>query len=116
MVKKEFEYSLYLDLPQFETRQIITKMRCSDHVLEIEKGRHHKISRDKRICRACHEGAIEDEEHFLLKCRAYRRLREKYEMNPDNIDDLLNTEDQEKLARYLISAFKLRDGLARRTD
>ena len=92
-------------------------MKCSDHVLEIEKGRHHKIPRDKRICRVCHEGAIEDEEHFLLKCIAYRRLREKYEMNSDNIEDFLNTEDQEKLAMYLISAFKLRDALThRRTE
>ena len=75
-----------------------------------------KYKKGDTTCRACHEGAIEDEEHFLLKCRAYRRLREKYEMNSDNIDDFLNTEDQEKLAMYLISAFKLRDGLARRTD
>ena len=51
MIKKEFEPSKYLDLPQFELRQIIAKIRCSDHALEIEKGRHRNILRGERICK-----------------------------------------------------------------
>ena len=90
-------------------RKIISKIICSDHTLEIEKGRHLNIPRAERICKLCMEGVIEDEVHFLLKCETYQPLREKYHMYADNIYDFLTTENQENLAKYLIDAFKLRE-------
>ena len=89
-------------------RKIISKIRCSDHQLEIEKGRHTKIPREDRICNTCTK-AIEDGNHFLLECLTYKTLRE---MNDDNIRDFLDRENQVQHAKYLISSFDLRERLA----
>ena len=92
-------------------RQIIAKIRCSDHILEIEKGRHRNIPREERTCKTCTEGVIEDEEHFLLRCETYQPLRNKHNMEAENLNDFLNFENQEKLGKYLISAFELRENV-----
>ena len=52
------------DTENFMMRKSITKFRCSDHKLEVEVGRHKKITRDKRVCRRC-PNEIEIETHFL---------------------------------------------------
>ena len=109
VIKGEFKPAKHLDLPQFQMRKIISKIRCSDHPLEIERGRHLNIPRVERICETCTEGVIEDEEHFLLKCKIYQPLREKHHMNTDNIHNFFNTQNQDNLAKYLTSAFKLRE-------
>ena len=111
IIKKEFEPSKHLDLTQFELRQIISKIRCSDHNLEIEKGRHRNIPRGERICKSCEEGSIEDEEHFLMKCKAYQPMRVEHNIKADNVNDFLNAENQENLAKYLIRASKFRDNI-----
>ena len=110
-IKKEFEPSKHLDLPQFELRKTIAKIRCSDHSLEIEKGRHRNIPREERFCKICTDGVIEDEEHFLLRCETYQPLRSKHSMKSGNLNDFLNCENQENLGKYLISAFKLRENV-----
>ena len=61
----------------FENRKATTKIRCSDHCLEIEKGRHKNIPRVERICKVCDKSEIETEEHFLQKCKKYDPLRNK---------------------------------------
>ena len=48
-IKTQFCFENYLDLPNLSQRRIITKFRCSDHTLEIEKGRHNKIPREERV-------------------------------------------------------------------
>ena len=65
--------------------------------------------RDKRICYNCQLNEVEDEEHFLLKCTTYQDLRKKYHMTANNINDFLNTENQENLAKFLLAAFELRE-------
>jgi hypothetical protein len=49
---------------------IFTKFRISDHSLEIEKGRYNKTPCEERLCENC--GVIEDETHFILKCKLIR--------------------------------------------
>ena len=69
-VKNDFSMERYLHLPDFGQRKQITKLRCSDHQLEIEKGRHkrpEKTPRELRVCRLCDINSIETEEHFLLQ-------------------------------------------------
>ena len=82
----------------------------SNHPLAIEIGRQKnpKTPREERICTVCEENAIEDEEHFLLKCPTYSILREHHRMNFENVPDMLNTDDQYQLSKYLISAYELR--------
>ena len=57
-------------------RQNLTKLRLSNHRLMIEKGRHLKPKKreEERICPVCNEG-IEDEVHFIIKCKQYDSLR-----------------------------------------
>ena len=60
-VKGSFSQPEYLKLPCFRDRQRIAKFLCSDHHLEVERGRYSDIPREQRICTTCQAGAIEDE-------------------------------------------------------
>ena len=110
-VKSDFGMENYLNITNFQQRRHISKLRCSDHGLEIEKGRHRNIPRNERVCKLCTSGQIEDEEHFLLDCSLYSHLRLKYNFEPINeatvffTGDTLNT----LLGRYLKEAFEARD-------
>ena len=57
-------------ISDFTLRKIITKFRCSDHCLEIEKGRHIKLKPEERICKLC-KSDVETELHFIQDCPAY---------------------------------------------
>ena len=65
----DFTPPKHLGLP-YQLRKVISRIRCSNHPLAIEKGRHKnpKIPREERVCVFCNNQDIEDEEHFLLKC------------------------------------------------
>ena len=43
----------------FKTRQLISKLRVSDHNLEVEMGRYKNVPRDQRLCKLCNK--IDDE-------------------------------------------------------
>ena len=89
-------------------RKIIAKVRCSNHCLEIEKGRHRNIPREERWCNMCTDKVTEDEIHFLTKCKSYDHLKIKHQITTSNASEFINTANQENLAKYLISAFNLR--------
>ena len=67
---------LKLGLPKSQVRYI-TKLRISAHRLQIEVGRYSrpKIQRQDRVCKSC--DVLEDELHFLLRCRNNQHEREK---------------------------------------
>ena len=105
-IKTQFAFENYLDIPNFSLRKIITKFRCSDHILEIEKGRHNKIPREERVCKVCDCEEIETEEHFLIKCKFYEKIKWKYQMSQyENSLHFLCETSPEYLGRYLIEAF-----------
>ena len=106
-----FKPAKYIDLSNFKKRKTIARIRCSNHCLEIEKGRHRNIDRANRTCKICTDKVVEDEEHFLLKCKTYENLRNKYQIPTDNAADIMNCETQENLAHFLISAFTMRNEL-----
>jgi hypothetical protein len=109
-IKTKFKMENYVNTASFEHRRAIAKIRCSDHVLEIEKGRHKGIPRAERICNLCHNGQIENEEHFLLICDAYDSLRTKYNVRHFTVaEELLDNTDQSTLGKYLLEAFTTRD-------
>ena len=80
-------YSLLKLKPGFENylreivsvkeRTALTKLRLSNHMLMIEKGRHQNLDRNLRFCPFC-PNVIEDEMHFLLKCTPYQHLRSEF--------------------------------------
>jgi len=47
-IKGKFGYEDYLELRDFGLRKHISKLRCSSHDLEIEKGRHNNKPRHER--------------------------------------------------------------------
>ena len=67
------EFEKYLSLENFNSRQLLTKFRISDHALEVEVGRYKKIPRELRLCKICK--LIDDEEHFFLHCQINSDLR-----------------------------------------
>ena len=79
----------------YQLRKVISRVRCSNHPLAIEKGRHKnpKTPREERICIFCNDH-VEDEDHFLLKCTAYFHFRDYYNMNFENVPDMLDMDDQ----------------------
>ena len=68
------KYLLEIDNPQ--TRQACTKLRLSNHTLNIETGRHKNIPKDSRFCHFC-PTSIESEIHFILDCRAFKTHRKE---------------------------------------
>ena len=108
-IKTQFSFENYLDLSNFSQRRIIAKFRCSDHTLEIEKGRHNKIPREERLCKVCDCEETETEEHFLIKCKFYDNLKSKYHIiQYENSLNFLYETNPESLGRYLIDAFSER--------
>ena len=110
-INSNFSPAKYIDLPNFKMRKTIAKLRCSSHCLEIEKGRHRNIPRDERLCKMCTNNVIEDEEHFLVVCKTYDKLKTKHNIITDNAVELMNCIDQQNLAQYLEGAFNLRKNI-----
>ena len=84
--------------------------RCSDHSLEIEKGRHKKIPRRERFWKLCSKDIPETEKHLLLECKVYEPVKVKHNIikyiTPGAL--LMNVE-HEKLEKYFSEAFALRE-------
>ena len=113
-IKSEFRMENYLKILGFQQRRHISKLRCSDHALEIEKGRHVKgktlTPRNERICTFCKNGQVEDEEHFLLKCDVYNSLRREHNFeNFIEAHEFFREENLSTLGKYLIEAFEARE-------
>ena len=49
----------------------MSRLRCSAHHLEIEKGRWSKTPISERICKFCDKNTIGDEFHFAMKCPTF---------------------------------------------
>ena len=108
--KTEFRREKYVETLPFKDRQRISKLLCSNHHLEVEKGRHYIIERGLRLCKMCTMGAIEDENHFLDVCPAYESLRSQM-ISPEsgNVSNQLLTQDPELIAEYVRTAEELRE-------
>ncbi len=76
-------------------RVYLTKLRLSNHILNIEMGRRNNYDRVNRLCHFCTEGAVEDEMHFLFSCSPYNfgytnyHKGAKYHKEPQRTDRLI---------------------------
>ena len=50
---------------------------CS-HQLRTETGRYEKIPSNERICSFCNSNKSEDENHFILDCKACSKIRDVF--------------------------------------
>ena len=114
LFKKSFDMEPYLsNINNFQLRKALTKFRCSDHTLEIERGRHKNLKVEDRTCKLCKSG-VETELHFLQICPIYESLRTRYFENNEAIDfiDTLQCKDKItafKVANFIKKASKIRD-------
>jgi len=56
----------------------VCKIRISAHSLMIERGRYFNINKNERHCPICKTGQVEDENHFILKCKRFEQIRLKF--------------------------------------
>lgn len=78
-IKINMNYEPYLDqIYSFKKRKHLTRFRISAHCLQIEKGRHGNLRKEKskRLCTSC-PNSIEDEYHFVINCPRYNDQRSK---------------------------------------
>ena len=109
-VKNSFGFEHYLDMVNFHWRKYISKLRCSSHILQIEKGRHTNQPRVKRLCRQCILGEIETEDHLLIRCTFYNDLRTKYNITTyTDSKTLFMTTPPTVLGQFLKEAFETRN-------
>ena len=110
--KQKFEVLSYTDLP-FRDRQIISKILCISHKLKVETGRHTipYTPREERICNLCTLNKVEDEEHFIVECSAYEKLRSEHFSQKKYLTavEILTQEDPATVASFLRKAYALRD-------
>ena len=59
----------------FSLKKLLSKFRCSDHDLHIERGRHKGLPVEERLCTMSTSNSTEDEAHFLTECPAYHEVR-----------------------------------------
>ena len=78
LFKTSFKFESYLlDIRSFSCRKWLTKLRISDHNLQIELGRRSipKVPANERFCKHC-KSLVEDEFHFIIECPKYITQRE----------------------------------------
>ena len=127
LFKTSIKQEPYLtEIKNVKDRIIFSKFRLSNHELMIEKGRHLNINKELRCCKFC-PGSIEDEIHFLTKCKTYSIPRKIF---MDNVEDnvrsvrfremsdeqififlLTNTSIAPLVAKYLAQTLQLREFL-----
>ena len=73
--KKEKEHILHeMDIL---AKAITLRIKSGTNFLRIDKGRHLNIKRNERICQGCNL-EVENEEHFLLRCINYKKIRNNW--------------------------------------
>ena len=99
-----WQSSWYLTNVDPRNIRTLTRFRLRNHRLAIETGSWFNIDNNYRNCLNCDE--LEDEEHFVLHCRNYMDLQNKYifldNNRPDNLVTILNSECKRTLDNLAI--------------
>ena len=77
LIKSEYRMEAYVtSIANLTNRKMLVKLRCSNHPLLTEVGRHHKMDVDTSKCNLCDR--LEDEIHFVTECQLYRETRNRF--------------------------------------
>ena len=57
-----------------KAKRFITKFRCCNLEIAVEKGRWYNIELDNRLCLLCNENSVGDEYHYLFICKKEKVL------------------------------------------
>ena len=63
-LKETYGKERYLNMKNFEIRNVISKLRLSSNKLAVVTGKWYKIKKENRLCNFYNLNAIEDEFHF----------------------------------------------------
>ena len=122
-LKTKIGIESYLNLiPCKKERIAMSKLRLSNHMLMIEKGRHSNINKELRFCPIC-PNKIEDEMHFVLVCKGFNKQREELFFKINEINTyfqrfsnmekfkflLTNNDTLKIVAQYIQQNFELRE-------
>jgi hypothetical protein len=121
-----YAHQSYLQvITNVQLRQSLSRLRCSNHRLEVECDRHAKlksIPRRNRVCRLCSLGAVEDEDHLLLVCPAHHDIRCRFGQHPRKqltpcslLPELMHSTTQKAIALYLVSCLDNMSALLKST-
>ena len=108
------------------TRQACTKLRLSNHTLNIEKGRHNNTPKEARFCPFC-PTSVETETHFLIECPTYETIRQeimtplvnhkssfKHYTEKEKFQYILSEENIIFTAKFVLRCFEIRTFLIAR--
>ena len=77
LIKSNYRIEDYLiHITNRDERRTLAKLKCSNHSLLIETGRHSKIEVSDRKCSRCNK--VEDEIHFGVECLLYNLTKDKF--------------------------------------
>ena len=82
---------------------MLGKLRTTTHNLQIDMGRRTSTPTELR---KCHCGAVEDEEHFLLRCYAYTNIRQRHHVTQTTT--LTSILDDNKYVPYITALYEER--------
>ena len=99
LFKTDFKMESYITKTEnFQKKQYFSKLRLSNHRLEIESGRYKNIKAESRLCNQCNhpDKPVEDELHFIINCPKYNKERQslfsKLQENNQSFDKLNDSE------------------------
>ena len=77
--KHDIKLEFYLlAFKKTDTKKYFSRLRTSSHNLAVETGRHrkpNKVPLHERTCLHCNNNEVEDEEHVMMSCSAYKEAR-----------------------------------------
>ena len=62
-------------------RSLVCKLKAGVFPIRIETGRYKGTKEELRICELCTKGEVEDEIHFIFKCKTLKSVRKPYLKN-----------------------------------
>jgi len=108
-------------------QRALTRLRVSSHKLNVELGRHSRppVPRTERICNFCDVNEIDDEIHFMIKCKFHDEARSSLlneiinyqyisdNLSPETLFQCIMTSKNEKvlsaIAKFIYVGFQKRD-------
>ena len=76
--KHEYKMENHLLLLDHAPRISLTKFRCGNHRLPVNKGRFQGIPRQERTCTLCTSNDVGDEFHYLFDCSFFNSERKLF--------------------------------------
>ena len=78
MFKGDISLEPYLTSLPIQLRNNVSRFRCRNHKLPIEKGIYQNIPRSERVCIKCTRSAIGDEFHYIFDCPFFEDQKNTY--------------------------------------